>query len=556
MVFVASIGWPRFPASVNQSTDDPITLGIRSHIEERIYTQTYSCRGEILCGISLIPSFYKNRGYKPAWVVDDPEFSKARELTDAIRDADQDALSPENYHLSKIEKLLNPIISAHDKHTAANVKLLVDLDLLLTDAFLLFASHLASGRVNPETMYPEWEAFSPDIDLTNVLQSALDTGRIKASLKALRPEYPGYVRLRDALPIYQQILEQGGWPEIDRGKTLREGDRDDRIPMLRKRLHMTGDDTSPTVQNDTLFDPVLEQSVKKFQKRHGLEMDGAVGPKTVAALNVPVQERIRQLELNMERFRWFPKNPGTRYILVNIADFSLTVVENQIPVMQMKVVAGKTLRKTPVFSEKMKYIELNPYWNVPPQIAVKDIAPKMCRNSGYLSSRKIQVYAHWGEEAATIDPGSIDWCRVTEANFRYKLRQQPGPKNSLGRIKFMFPNKYAVYMHDTPERNLFYRSSRGFSSGCIRVEKPMELALYLLKNDPTWTHDRLQAEIDNGKRKTIMLKEPIIVHLFYWTAWGEDQGIVHFREDVYSRDMDLDRALRERPPGFYDESNR
>jgi murein L,D-transpeptidase YcbB/YkuD len=222
----------------------------------------------------------------------------------------------------------------------------------------------------------------------------------------------------------------------------------------------------------------------------------------------------------------------------------------------MKVVAGKILRKTPVFSEKMKYIELNPYWNVPPQIAVKDIAPKMCRNSGYLSEKKMEVFAHWGADAARIDPVAIDWCRVSQKNFRYKLRQQPGPKNSLGRIKFMFPNKYSVYMHDTPDRNLFDKSSRGYSSGCIRIEKPAELALYLLKDYPMWTAEKLRSDIISGKQKTVILQDPIPVHLFYWTAWADDNGVVQFREDIYDRDIDLDRALKERPPVFYDEANR
>lgn len=543
-------------SSASQSPPDAISEGIRRHIEEKIHTRSFSCRGEILCGISLIPSFYKKRDYRPAWITDDPLFAKARELADAIRDAHKEALSPENYHLSKIEKLLGKARSADQSPGSQNEKLLVDLDLLLTDAFLLYASHLASGRVNPETMYAEWEAFSPDIDLAKVLQNALDSGRIKASLQAMIPNPAGYAKLREALAQYQQIRDKGGWPTVATGKTVKRGDRDDRVMMMKKRLTVTGDFPSDAGENEGLFDSILEQSVKEFQKRHGLTMDGAVGSRTTAALNVPVEDRIRQIELNMERFRWFPGNLGRRYILVNIADFGLTVVENEKPVMKMKVVAGKTMRKTPVFSEKMKYIELNPYWNVPPQIAVKDIAPKVCRKSRYLSERKIEVFAHWGQDPAKIDPAGIDWCRVNQKNFRFKLRQQPGPKNALGRIKFMFPNKYSVYMHDTPERNLFDKSSRGFSSGCIRVEKPVELALFLLKNTPTWTYEKLMTDIDAGKQKTVTLQDPIFVHLFYWTAWADDQGNVHFRDDVYERDTDLHRALQERPPGFYDETNR
>jgi L,D-transpeptidase YcbB len=535
---------------------DAISQGIRRNIEEKIHTRSFSCRGEILCGISLIPSFYKKRNYAPAWVIDDPQFTKAGELTAAIRDAEKEALSPENYHLSKIQKLLGEAKSAKNGISSQNEKLLVDLDLLLTDSFFLYASHLTSGRINPETIHSEWEAFSPEIDLAKVLETALSSGKIQTALLALTPKHPGYLKLRDTLADYRKIRDKGGWPKIARGETLKKGDIGERVKMLRNRLWVTGDLNPGSDENKHNFDGILEQGVKEFQKRHGLAIDGTVGSKTLSALNVPVEDRIRQIELNMERFRWIPGDLGKRYILVNVADFRLTVVENEKPVMNMRVVAGKPFRKTPVFSEKMKYIELNPYWNVPPQLAVKDVAPKVCRSRRYLTEKKMEVFAHWGQDPAKVNPDSIDWCRVSQKNFRYKIRQQPGPKNALGRIKFMFPNKYSVYLHDTPERALFDKTTRDFSSGCIRIEKPIDLALYLLKNDALWTAQRLSADIAEGKQTVISLQEPVFVHLLYWTSWADDQGKVHFRDDVYERDIDLDRALRERPPGFYDEANR
>ncbi len=542
--------------STGEMPHDALGLGIQRSIERKTLTRSFSCRGEILCNISYIPSFYKKRNYRPAWLIPDNPFANAYKLAAAIRDAEKEALAPENYHLSKIEKLLSETGKVKKGLTADNETLLIDLDILLTDAFFLYASHLTSGRVNPETIHSEWEAFSPEIDLTKILETALQSGKIQAALQALTPKHPGYIKLRDTLAHYRKIRDKGGWPGTAQGRTLKRGDTDNRVKSLKGRLWVTGDINPGPDENKNKFDGILEEGVKRFQKRHGLAIDGAVGPKTTAALNVPVEDRIQQIELNMERFRWIPGDLGKRYILVNIADFGLTVVDNEKPVMKMKVVVGKPFRKTPVFSEKMKYIELNPYWNVPPQLAVKDVAPKVCRNRHYLSEKKMDVFAHWNEGASKINPAAVDWCHVTQKNFRYKLRQQPGPRNALGRIKFMFPNKYSVYLHDTPERALFDKTLRYFSSGCIRVEKPAELAKKKKKNDHHWTREKLLAEIASGTRKTVTLQEPVFVHLLYWTAWADDQGDVHFREDIYERDIDLIRALKERPPGIYNEENR
>jgi murein L,D-transpeptidase YcbB/YkuD len=230
--------------------------------------------------------------------------------------------------------------------------------------------------------------------------------------------------------------------------------------------------------------------------------------------------------------------------LVNIVDYSLVVVENQTTVLDMRVVVGRTYRRTPVFSEKLKYLVLNPYWNVPFKIAVEDKLPIIRKNPLYLTQQHIKVFENWSENSPEINPVVIDWYRVNASNFPFRLRQDPGPLNALGRIKFMLPNKFSIYLHDTPQRGLFKRVTRDFSSGCIRIEKPVELAKYLLQNDPQWPSQRITETIERGMTTVVYIKDPIPVHLLYWTAWVTESGTVHFGNDIYDRDPPLSRALK------------
>lgn len=243
-----------------------------------------------------------------------------------------------------------------------------------------------------------------------------------------------------------------------------------------------------------------------------------------------------------------PQDLGRRYVLVNIANFELDVVENSQPLIFMRVVVGRDYRRTPVFSDKMTYLVLNPYWNVPPNIAVQDKLPLIKKDPGYLTLQKMMVFQGWGADTREIGPETVDWSQVTAKNFYYRLRQDPGPMNALGRIKFMFPNQFNVYLHDTPTRELFAKTERAFSSGCIRIEKPLELAEYVLRGDFKRTKDKFLAAIDRGTEQTVRLLEPIPVHLLYWTARAYEDGSIQFRKDLYGRDVLLDEALREEPP--------
>jgi murein L,D-transpeptidase YcbB/YkuD len=290
-------------------------------------------------------------------------------------------------------------------------------------------------------------------------------------------------------------------------------------------------------------DTALHEAVQRFQERHGLTVDGAVGPATRAALNVPVEERIEQITLNLERWRWLPADLGRLHVRVNIAGFDLRVVEEGTDRLQMRVVAGRAYRQTPVFSDQISYLVLNPYWHVPHSIAVKDKLPDFRRDPSLVSKLGYEVFRGWGADATPIDPSTIDWNAVSASSFPYRLRQRPGPQNALGQVKFMFPNAHSIYLHDTPSRALFGQAERNFSSGCIRVEHPLDLAAVLLRHNEGWTRERIESTVGNDTEKTVVLPEKVPVHLLYWTAWATADGPVHFRRDVYDRDEAVHSAL-------------
>ena len=261
----------------------------------------------------------------------------------------------------------------------------------------------------------------------------------------------------------------------------------------------------------------------------------------------PADRRMRQIEVNLERMRWTSRNLGHRYIIVNIADFTLDIIEHGASVMKMDVVVGKPFWHTPVFSGKMRYIIVNPSWNVPESIALEEVIPKVKHDPGYLEAQQIKIFKSWSDSAEEIDPETIDWTRIGDNHFPYAFRQMPGPLNPLGNIKFMLPNKYNVYLHDTPAKGLFSRNSRAFSHGCIRVRYPMSLAEYLLRDSQEWSRAKIQAAVDEGREQRINLPAPIDVHIVYLTAWVDNEGVLNFRNDVYGRDELLLKALKRSP---------
>ncbi len=349
---------------------------------------------------------------------------------------------------------------------------------------------------------------------------------------------------------YKEISAKGGWPTVPEGPKLQRGERSQRVSILRNRFIVSGDLPLEKDSDGDFFDEVLGRAVRRFQQRHGLDVDGVVGSSTLKALNVTVEEWIRQIEVNLERWRWLPQDLGRKYILVNIPGFQLDLFENGQSLMSMRVVVGKSYRRTPVFNDEMTYLVLNPYWHIPQNIAVEDKLPLIQKDPNYLREHRIRVFQGWGTDAKEIDPETIDWAQITARNFPFRLRQDPGPWNALGKVKFMFPNKFNVYLHDTPSKELFEKTSRSFSSGCIRIEKPIELAEFVLKGDAQWTRETLLAALNRNTEQTVRLPERIRVYLLYWTVWVDEDRSIQFRSDVYGRDDILYSALRKPSPAL------
>ncbi|MCW5699170.1 MAG: L,D-transpeptidase family protein [Rhodospirillales bacterium] len=479
-----------------------------------------------------VRAFYEQRDHVPLWVGQAGLNNRAKDAIAVFENAASEGLDPVDYTVSA---LTSPNATATANEEA-------DREVLLSATLVRYVTDLKSGRSLPNSVDPQWAASRKTVDASVALESAAATPDLSAYLVELAPDHVVYRGLRDALHTYRALEASGGWPDVPDGPKLEPGVTDPRIGALRARLRKSGelDDAAPSRPDH--FDPALEAAVKVFQDRHGLDTDGVVGKRTLEALRVSASERVRQIVVNMERWRRMPDNLGDPHVLVNMAGFELRLVEDGAVALNMRVVVGKPYRQTPDISSRVSYLVFNPYWNVPHSIAVKDILPKVQDDPFYLVDRGIHVYDGW-QDGTEVDPWMVDWWSLTKSSFPYRLRQDPGPKNALGRIKFMFPNEHAVYMHDTPSRSLFRRSVRTFSSGCIRLEKPFELAERLLKNNPGWNSKRIKTVIESGETRSVSLKTKVPLHLIYLTAWAGEDGAIQFRRDIYGRDRKLANAL-------------
>jgi murein L,D-transpeptidase YcbB/YkuD len=494
--------------------------------------------------LAPVARFYRMVDYQPVWVDANGLRSQGQILWRAIMGSAGDGLRPDDYLVPALVPPLKDAASFSHEIRLSYPKQYVQMDVALTTAMLKYAIHLEQGRIAPQTL--AHTAFSnqprPGRDLPAELAAAIKEDRLAAFIETLRPKQNAYRRLRSALKQYDHVRETGGWTAIAPGPSLMLGDRGPRVSALRSRLALSGDLSSGLPVDGDSYDQGLETAVMRFQYRHGLVADGVVGKKTLAALSVSVEARILALQLNMERWRWHPDSFGERYLLVNIPDYTLAVMEGDWMVRRMRAIVGRSRRQTPALSGLMTYLEFNPYWNIPRKIARRDILPKVVSDPEYLTRQGIRVFDSWDHQARELDPTDIMWENLSSRYFPYRLRQDPSDMNALGRVKFMFPNPQSVYIHDTPGKALFNRQERHFSSGCVRVEDPLDLAQYLLDSQG-WDRSRLETAMMNGRRQTVVLDAPIPVHLVYFTAWVDTDGVVHFREDLYDRDRELLIAL-------------
>ncbi len=372
-----------------RSRDELVAERIRTRIEAACVLTEFRVSCEPIYASVALPGFYVRRLYRPAWSDKGGPTRLVDDLLSALRRADLEGLRPKDYHLAAIENLLVAVRADVRSGGVIVPDRCAELDLLLTDAFLAYGSHLLAGRVNPETLQPEWVANRRSADFAAMLETALTSRDVTGTLATLAPPHLGFRRLREALVHHRELASRGGWPTIPDGVTLKRGDHGSRVAALRKRLSLGGDLGAATIrENAELFDEALEQALKRFQRRHGLAIDGTMGAATNAELNVSAERRVEQLELNLERWRWLPQDLGRRHILVNIAAFELEVVEEEAVVLAMRVVVGLPYHNTPVFSDTMRYIVLNPYWEVPIKIAVKEMLPRIKRDPTYLARRE------------------------------------------------------------------------------------------------------------------------------------------------------------------------
>lgn len=529
--------------------DQPLREKLRHRLEIQHEPGQLAVGERVLYSAPVLQTLYEQRGWEPIWFdSQDKPLPLQRGLLDAIDLAARHGLEPDHYHRTMLTGYLGTPLRAARRRPDRGV--LVDFELLASDALLTLGHDLVHGRVDPETIDPGWMMQRELPDLLRRLAEVGGGERIDLVqiLESLAPRYPEYRALMESLTLQRELAANTHWQPIEAGPLIRPGDSDARLAEVRRRLELLGDRSDRPVPAEFRppadYDDHLEASVRAFQRRHGLEMDGVIGSDTLAALNASPNDRVDQLRANLERWRWLPRDLGEEYVLVNIAGFSMSVWSNDEPVLTQRVVVGTPFRRTPVFTGHMTYLVLNPSWEVPHKLASQDQLPRIRDDVDYLERMGFTVLQGWGEEEQRIDPSEVDWQALSAGNFPFRLRQSPGPENALGRIKFMFPNRHSVYLHDTPARGLFAMEQRAFSSGCIRVEDPEGLTRWLLDERASIMSPQRLAEIlESGQETTVRLDRPLPVHLLYWTAWLDEEGLVQYRRDIYERDALLVDAL-------------
>lgn len=473
-------------------------------------------------------SFYQKNKNKTRWLERSGPTSFYKTYVEAIEDAEDYGLHAEHYDLQDIQREVDQLF----ENKRPDAEDIVRLDVRITASVFLFTTDLIEGRIryagNGDAVWSKHEPLEDDVELL----LANTSGKLSDVFAALHPEHEQYERLKKALKKYREFENEYKIKLTAAAKTVNPGDRDRSIPAIRRRLSLT--DCKPYSPDDSLhYDDKLVDAVKQFQRRHGLEPDGVIGETTRSYLNQSLNHKADLIELNLERLRWRPKKYGPDYISINIPEYMLRVYKNGKKKMDMKVVLGTEYNSTPVFSDTIEYIVFSPTWNVPASITKEEFVPKLIDDPGRLDPERFVVYKN-GEK---IDPSEVDWEDDDLDLEEFRIVENPGDMNSLGLVKFMFPNKYNVYLHDTPSEKLFEENKRAYSHGCIRLEKPVDLARFLLsENDIRWKDEEIKEAMSQTEPKNVPLEKKYPVEIEYRTVWVDDEGLVNFREDVYDHD--------------------
>ena len=513
-------------ATVVEADSDLTTEIIRDKIEQIRFFKKVKLGDASIASTKVLPEIYEQQNFQLIWT----DADAILQLLDSVKSIIDDGLNPQDYHFKELLLYHNAIRAIGNN----DPWLSTDFDILLTDSFIRLAYHLYFGKVDPAALHPGWN-LSREIGSRNPTQVILEiilAGSIKSTIDSLKPRYPEYRRLKSVLAKYRNILSNGGWIPIPPGGALALGDRNPRVVQLRKRLALTDD--VPAVNDDPeFFDETLEKAVKRFQTREELDPDGVVDRSTLRELNYPVEARIDQIRANLERMRWFLHDLPEQFVVVDIAGFLVNFYDKHHRIWQARAQVGDPFTETPCFKAEIKYMVINPSWTVPPGIAKREFLPMLRENPDNLNQTNLKIIDSRGK---FVNPDNINWARYTKQAFPYRFYQQPGPDNPLGRIKFICPNPFYIYLHDTPETENFSEPWRAFSAGCIRVDKPLEFALQLLGKNSQWSLEKLNKIVGSGKTRTLFLPRKIPVMFLYVTVLAEQNGMTYFRDDLYGRD--------------------
>jgi murein L,D-transpeptidase YcbB/YkuD len=516
---------------VFSNVDAAAQTDVAQDIRQLLGQENLAVNGVDILARDIVEHVYKDNAYQPYWT----DSANILELMQLIEGAADHGLKPTDYNIEP----LRAILQRRQQNPSAAIA--AESDIMLTESLLRYGYSRRYGKADPTKLDSDFnfrrETFRNQPP-AKTMQEILSADSLQGFIDLAAPSGPFYQRLQYWLKSYRELAQRGGWPKVTDGPTLRLDDSGPRVVEIRARLAASGVLPTAAGTQSVQFDEDLEKAVKTFQQRHSLDADGIVGKQTIASMNVPVEQRIDQLRASLERLRWVNQEAADTLVAVNIAGFKAFFFEGGELKWTTRTMVGKTYRRTPVFRGDIQYMEFNPTWTIPPGILRNDTLPAIKRDPNYLASKNIRVIDRNGK---FVDPATVDWNQYSNG-VPYTLRQDPGLNNSLGTVKFIFPNKHFVFLHDTPHRELFDRPERAFSSGCIRVEDPLTLAELLL-NDPEYQRSDLQAVVDSRKTQRISLANTIPVLILYLTASVDESGNVLFYKDIYDRDSKVLAAL-------------